>query len=375
MSRSRNVWRIWCAPGLEELVTEEIAELTGAAPRSAHAGVTARLSDREAMVTLVWSRLAERVLVQAASFEARDVGGLSDGLTAIGWDAWCRPEVPLRLRVDVSRSALRNEGAVATEVATAIGRRSGARPVAVGEGDDTPTQLVDVSVRRNRVLVWVDATGEGLDRRRWRLATAKAPLRTTLAAAALRASRWDRRAPLLDPFCGSGTVVVEAARWAAALPPAVDRRYGIERWPSFEGGTWASAATRPSAVEPANPMIVARDRDAGAVRAARGNLERAGVDAAVTTEQGAISGASPPVRSPVGWIVSNPPWGERTREGRDPRDVWAAFGHLLADHFAGWRVAVLSPSTHLVDAMDLPHQVAFTTSSGGRRVRLHLADV
>jgi putative N6-adenine-specific DNA methylase len=273
------------------------------------------------------------------------------------------PEVRVRARA----AQLHHTGAVAQRVRDAVAGRAvdpSAEPAGAPAGP-----RVDVLVEGETASVRVDATGEPADRRGWRLATARAPLPPTVAAAALLATGWDGTAPLLDPLCGSGTVGVEAALLAAARPPAVGRRFAVECWPSFAPGTWASAAAppRPAAAPPA-PVLLS-DRDAGAVEAAEGNAARAGVADRVTVARAALASAADRAAGlPPGWLVTNPPWGDRLGGG-DPRDLHAALGALVRG-LDGWRVAVVAADPATARHVGLPLTTAWRTTVGGTRVAL-----
>lgn len=207
-----------------------------------------------------------------------------------------------------------------------------------------------------------DASGDILARRGWRLESAKAPLRETLAAGLIRASGWDRTSPLLDPFCGSGTIAIEAALMAAGRGPHVpSREFAFEKWKGFEV---PAEAPGPSTA----PIILASDRDEGAVKAARANAERAGVAGMIEFSVRAVSAIDAPPGP--GWVVTNPPYGVRVSEGKEIRTLYAAFGDALRAQCGGWKVALLAPSGPLPSATGLKIKPAFSTLNGGLSVRV-----
>jgi putative N6-adenine-specific DNA methylase len=217
----------------------------------------------------------------------------------------------------------------------------------------------------------VDTSGEPLHRRGHRQQTGKAPLRETLAAALLQASGWDAASPLIDPFCGAGTIPIEAALLARQRAPGRTRRFAFESWRDFDAPAWqrllAVADARGAAVAQL-PPILASDRDAGAVAATRANAERAGIAGDLEISQRALSALAPPPGP--GWIVTNPPYGVRLGSSGDLRNLHAAFGRLLRERCGGWQVALLAPNARLAAAAGLPLEPQRELLHGGLRLAL-----
>ena len=372
------------APGLERLCAAELADLGIAVGAVTPRTVPFRASTRDLYRANVWLRTATRVLLRLAKFPARTFGALQDGVAAIEWTPYLPAGWPVRVVVDSRGSRLFHEGAVRERVAAVLHAAAGAVP-ATTDGPDV--QRVRVRVVADRVSVDLDTSGEPLHRRGWRLATAKAPVAPTIAAAVLRAAGWRPDLPLLDPLCGAGTIPIEAALLQAGRPPAVGRGWAFQHWPSFQPGTWASVAgeVRAAATTAPGAPLVGSDRDDGAVAAARGNADRAGVGDRVTFATAALSAApaalaaattTPDAREatpPAGWVVTNPPWGDRVRGGRDLRDLYAALGAVVREQLPGWGLAVLTADPAL--ARHTGHELTprLTTTSGGRRVHLLVA--
>lgn len=353
--------------GLEPVTARELAAL-GSPGRPAGPGrVQFRATTRQLYLATLMLRTAERVLVRVATFPAERFDQLERGLDTVDWAAWVGPHQPVAVRVTSRASGLWHTGAVADRVRGRVHDRTG-QPA--GSPDDGPPAVLHVRITHDRVVVHVDAAGEALSRRGWRLATAKAPLRPTLAAALLLAAGWDGGRSLVDPFCGSGTIAVEAARLARGLPPTHGRDLALERWPCFEPGTWAAVrGTVAGRVrDPAPAQIVATDRDAGAVAAATGNAGRAGVEADVEVRTGVLSALEPPP-GPPGWLVTNPPYGQRVRSRHDLRDLYAAVGNLVRRRFPGWGVGLLVADPALAAETHLALEERLRTRSGGLPVR------
>jgi putative N6-adenine-specific DNA methylase len=185
----------------------------------------------------------------------------------------------------------------------------------------------------------------------------------------LIASGWDSASPLLDPFCGSGTIAIEAARMALGIPPGRDRRFAFMDWPGFDRARWEYVLGETARGASGDvPIIMASDRDAGAIRMARANAERSGVADRIRFERLSVSEISPPAGP--GWVVTNPPWGVRTDNGKDLRDLYARLGDVLRERCPGWRVAILSGDKRLLDRTRLELDSSLALVDGGLRVRL-----
>jgi len=215
----------------------------------------------------------------------------------------------------------------------------------------------------------MDSSGALLHRRGYRLATAKAPLRETLASTMLMASGWDALSPFLDPFCGSGTLPIEAALLARRVPAGHLRRFAFMDWPNFDSKFWEELLGHASkAVASDFPRIIASDRDAGAIQAAQANAERAGVADCIEFSCKAISAIDPPPGP--GWVVTNPPYGVRLKKTNDLRDLYAQLGKVLRTRCPGWRVTLLCDRVQLIRSTGLEFDRGISMMNGGLKVRL-----
>jgi len=259
-------------------------------------------------------------------------------------------------------------------VAKAISERMG-RTSPLHKLDDEsndPPQLVVVRLVDDRCTVSVDSSGVLLHKRGYRQAVAKAPLRETLAAGILLASGWNRVAPLLDPFCGSGTVPIEAALMALGIPPGSRRRFAFMGWPGYDEQLWNSLITSETKTTGDLPPILGSDRDAGAIRMSHENAERAGVAGFIEFKCQAISAITPPIlpQDGPGWVVTNPPYGLRGSAGGDLRNLYAQFGHVLREKCPGWKVAVLCSDPALLGQIQVKMDTSLGLVNGGVHVRL-----
>jgi putative N6-adenine-specific DNA methylase len=231
------------------------------------------------------------------------------------------------------------------------------------------SQLIVVRILHDICTISVDSSGDHLHRRGYKLAVARAPLRETLAAGMILAAGWDAASPLLDPFCGSGTIPIEAALLGLRIPPGRARRFQFQAWPGYDSTRWGELLrTAESQQRSAIPSILASDRDAGAVAMSQANAGRAGVAGFVKFSQRAVSAIEPPPGP--GWVVTNPPYGVRVRENKDLRDLYAQFGHVLRARCPGWRVALLCNDDRLLSQTRLPFDNRLPLVNGGIAVRL-----
>jgi len=336
-------------------------------------------------------RTASRILVRLGEFYTAAFSELRKKAGRLPWEHYLAPGQPVALRVTCHKSKLYHSDAVAERVAGAIADRLGqASLFTTKRGDDetvettrrvvsTHAQLIVVRLMRDKCTISMDSSGALLHQRGYRLATAKAPLRETLAAGMLFASGWDKASPFLDPFCGSGTIAIEAALMARNIAPGRARRFSFMDWPNFDAALWQSlletAETRDDSPRSeaerdraSLPPIMASDRDAGAIEAAQANAAHAGVADCIEFSRRAVSAIEPP--SSPGWVVTNPPYGVRVSSDKDLRNLYAQFGNVLRAKCPGWHVAMLSGSAQLQKSVGLKFDDGVPLVNGGLKVRL-----
>jgi putative N6-adenine-specific DNA methylase len=368
------------APGLEPFALSEALAL-GLPARVEEGGLGWRGDIRSVLAANVGLRVASRILVRLASFEARSFAELERHARRIPWSGVVEAGATVRFRVTCRKSRLYHSDAVAQRLADAVervvpGTRAIGSSVADEDAAAEPSAQFVVRLFRDRCVISADASGELLHRRGYRLATAKAPLRETLAAALLAASEWDGSAPLVDPFCGSGTIPIEGALLARRMPPGAMRSFAVERWPGVSPALVREvrAGLERGGAGALPGVITGSDRDAGAIESARANADRAGVADSLSLHVQALSALVLPdaVR---GWIVTNPPYGVRVGDSARVRDLWGRLGRVLRERAPGWRVTLLSPSPALERQLQLTTRVVAHTSNGGLPVRIVMADV
>ena len=371
-SQSRYDAFVITAPGLEPLAVAELRALGASDLRVTEGGATYTATRRSLYEANLHLRTASRIVVRAAEFGARSFHELERLARTVPWEAFISPNLGVALRVTCRKSRLYHSDAVAERVAGAITSRLSTIRIGDDEGDESETerQLVLVRFFHDRCTISIDSSGPLLHLRGYRQATAKAPMRETLAAAALLASGWHGDAPLLDPMCGSGTIPIEGAMIARRIPPGLGRRFAFDRWPDFDAATWQSVvdAAR-SAILPSSPVrILGSDRDTGAVQAATENAARASVPDDVELSVRPISAIDPPAAE--GWLVSNAPYGVRVGERHQLKNLYAQLGNVVRSKCPGWHIALVTADPMLERQLRLPLTPVLRTSNGGIKVRV-----
>ena len=221
----------------------------------------------------------------------------------------------------------------------------------------------------NLCTISIDTSGESLHKRGHKEAIGKAPMRETMASLFLRQCGYDGREPVVDPMCGSGTFVIEAAEIAANLNPGRSRRFAFEQLTSFDAATWKRLRDSSQSVKPALRFF-GSDRDAGAIKMSRANAGRAGVTEFTVFQHHAVSDLTPPP-GPPGLVIVNPPYGTRIGDKKPLFNLYSAIGKTLSTRFAGWRVGLITTDTSLAKATGLPFAPpGRPVSHGGLNVRL-----
>ena len=293
----------------------------------------------------LWLRAAERVQVVVEEFECTDLGAFFDRVRALDWPAWVAYDAAFPVAARSVKSGLSHvptlqrlaKKAIAEALCEARGDAPGSPVPEVG-----PAAPIEVNVRRDRVSLLLDTTGEGLHRRGYRDLTGAAPLKETLAAGIVLLSVWDRDRPLLDPCCGTGTLVIEAALLGRNMAPGLRRSFAAEGWPLVPPEVWAAARSEAEAaiLPPLDGPLQGGDVDRNAVSAARRHAERAGVGADCHFQRRPIAEAG--AKAKWGVLLANPPYGERLGDEAAADAVHADLAALLG-RLETWSGCVLTP--------------------------------
>ena len=393
-----------CAKGLEYLLADELALLGCSKVTAALAGVNAHGALADASRAVLWSRLASRVLWPLAEFECPDEEALYDGVRAIPWhehlDASCTIAVDAHLSGEAITHTRYAAQRVKDGIVDDLRERTGARP---SVDLAAPMVRVALSLRQQRsasgterkgvATISLDLGGGSLHRRGWRQAQGAAPLKENVAAAMLVRGGWPALAAaggaLLDPMCGSGTLLIEGAAMAADVAPGL-QRFGDRlptRWFGFDATAWRREVREAKERATAGRARLGRvcfgsDRDPKAIEAARRNVEAAGLDAHVALEVRPVSSLE---RAPAeqGLVATNPPYAERmaavigSAEGGTMERTAALYrelGTTLTEVVPSWRASILCGTTELARATTLRAKKKYQLFNGALECALIVCD-
>ena len=301
------------ARGTENVLTEEFLELGFEGVVHVRGGVAFSGPDSEGWRACLESRIAQRIQTPVARFACRTQEELYEGARGVDWTQWLNPKKTLSVSAFCMDSEIKHTNFAALKVKDAvvdqIRDKLGDRPSV--SRDDADVQIF-LHLSANRATLYLDLAGVPLFKRGYRRDTGEAPLKETLAAAMLRLARWDRKQPLIDPMCGSGTIAIEAALWAGNVAPGLMRKqFGFERWADFDAMCISRLAKLRGELRAKahgqTPRIIASDSDPAVLEIARMNARNAGVKLAF--RQAAVQELrefNPPVI-----LVTNPPYGDR----------------------------------------------------------------
>ena len=304
-----------CAAGVEELLADEVHQITGLTGHdllTGRGGVIVHSSWREAQRLNLYSRLSQRVLVQLSHTPYRSEADLYQAASEVAWEIWFTPKQTFKIDITAQHSPLKSLNFAALKIKDAVADRFRAKR---GERPSVNTQWPDVRLFAHltpeHLTLYIDTSGEPLFKRGWREDKGDAPLKETLAAAMIAASGWDARMPLYDPCCGSGTIVIEAAQIACGIAPGSQRRFGFEKLLPFQNHVWQGLREEARSVEHApDAPVFGSDVAHRMVDFAQRNAQRAGVQHAVQLRGGDALQRMPPSETP-GLMLLNPPYGER----------------------------------------------------------------
>jgi putative N6-adenine-specific DNA methylase len=317
--------------------------------------------------------------------KARDFAPMRRSLAKLSWSGFVPRDRALRIDVSTSHCRLYHTGALAETLELAITdcvgdlpkreKQAHAQTQAETNDDDHCTRIL-LRGQDDRFTASIDSSGVLLHRRGWRLEAGRAPLRETLAAGVLALCEYDPALPLVDPMCGAGTIAIEAAAMARKIPPGLGRAFAFERWPAHDAQAWQRLRESVPNVSAAHApaIIVASDRDTGAVEVARRNAARAQVE--VDIRFAVADFGRDEIPTPPGLVVINPPYGHRLGQRAQALHLGRDIGQTLREHYPGWRVGILCPDSQFVAAVAAgarrPPAKTHVLRNGGLRVHLAL---
>ena len=318
-------------------------------------------------------RTASRIVVRLGEFYAAAFSELRKKASRLEWEQYLRPGQAVEIKVTCHKSRLYHSDAVAERVKGAIEDRLHQAPKAAEKGKFA--QIILVRLVNDLCTISIDTSGELLYKRGYRQAVAKAPLRETLAAGLLYAANWQSDTPLVDPFCGSGTIPIEAALIARNIAPGINRRFAFMNWPTYQNDLFAGFIENArKEIRTTDLLFYGSDRDRGAIDMATANAARTGVNGNIQFACHSVSDL--PHFDPPGSVITNPPYGMRVTSSKDLRNLYASFGKILRTSYPGWKIGVLCSEEGLIAALELgPAQKVIHLLNGGIPVKFSLYSI
>jgi len=361
---------------MEPLLAVELQELGAVQVQTDRAGVWFEGELETGYRACLWSRCASRILLELSRFPASDPQDIYRGVGRIDWSVHLAPEGTLAVDCTAGKTPITHTHFAALKVKDAVADQFregfGLRPSVDLERPDLRLHL---HLEGEEGALSLDLAGESLHRRGYRQEGLAAPLKENLAAAILLRAGWPAIARggggLLDPLCGSGTLLIEGALMAAQSPPGWGRGYwGFQGWKGHQPQSWETLLAQAGPLRAAGlerlPLIRGCDADPRAIAAARANAARAGLEGRIHFEQGAFAQMGP--QGLPGLVVANPPYGERLGQERELARLYLQLGQVLKERFGGWQVALFAGNAEL--RLPLRPRRSYTLYNGPLRCRL-----
>ncbi|MBF0691919.1 bifunctional 23S rRNA (guanine(2069)-N(7))-methyltransferase RlmK/23S rRNA (guanine(2445)-N(2))-methyltransferase RlmL [Providencia alcalifaciens] len=360
------------ARGLEELLKTELEALGASQCKVAQGGVYFQADDRVMYQSLLWSRLASRILLPLNDFDVYSDLDLYLGVQTIDWSEIFSVDDTFVVHFTGTNEEIRNSQYGALKVKDAIVdsfvRKLDQRPdVARQEADIR----INVYLNKERASVALDLSGDSLHIRGYRDLAGQAPLKETLAAAIISRSGWQKNTPMVDPMCGSGTLLIEAAMIAADRAPGLYRQHwGFNAWLKHNPELWREVVTEAQVrfrqgLKDTTSRFYGFDIDKRVLDMARANARRAGLQDLITFNHGDAAALENPVKTDIkGTIISNPPYGERLESEPALIALHSQFGRVVKARFPGWRLSIFSASPELLSCLQLRSEREFKAKNG-----------
>ena len=360
------------ARGFEELLKSELTELDAQDAKVAQGGVHYWADDETLYRTLLWSRLSSRILlpiVQAKVFSDLD---LYSAVVGVNWLDYFDEKVHFFVDFNGTNQEIRHTQFGAMRVKDGIvdyfERHGRARP---NVDKEQPDIRIHAYLNRDDVVLSLDLSGDALHMRGYREDTGKAPLRETLAAAIVLRSGWRKGTPLVDPMCGSGTLLIEAAQMEAQIAPQLYRlHWGFDFWQGHNQAVWEKVKEEALALAEAEkqrenpPHFYGFDLDHRVLQKAKQNAKNAGVAHLMQWQQGDVATIKNPSPNVAGTVICNPPYGERLGTTPALIALYSVFGQRLKQQFAGWNASIFSGEPSLLDCLRLRSHRQFKAKNG-----------
>ena len=366
---------VTCPRGLEAPLSQELEQFKCQDIRAVDGGVACKGGMEQVYRINLHSRTASRVLLRLTKSGYRSEQDIYKAAKNIRWTDWFDLEQTFKVKVEGKRAQVKSLDFVGLKIKDAVcdvfRDACGARP---SVGKIRPDIRIHAFIDERDIQIFIDTSGEALFKRGYRQDTGEAPMRENLAAGLLLLAGYDGTQPFQDPFCGSGTIVIEAAWIATRRAPGLMRRFGFEKLKNFDAALWkklqheAEAQTRP-----APAPISGSDNDRHMIRAAVANAQAAEVDTFIRFEVKDVQDTRP--NGEGGILISNPPYGVRLAEVQALQALYPQLGAWLKQHYAGWLAGMFTGDRDMPKFMRLSPKRKIPLYNGNLDCRLFLMDM
>lgn len=366
---------VTCPRGLEAPLSQELEQLKCQDIRAVDGGVACKGGVEQVYRINLHSRTASRVLLRLTKSGYRNEQDIYKAAKNIRWTDWFDLEQTFKVKVEGKRAQVKSLDFVGLKIKDAVcdvfRDACGARP---SVGKIRPDIRIHAFIDERDIQIFIDTSGEALFKRGYRQDTGEAPMRENLAAGVLLLAGYDGTQPFQDPFCGSGTIVIEAAWIATRRAPGLMRRFGFEKLKNFDAALWKKLQHEAETqIRPASAPISGSDNDRHMIRAAVANAQAAEVDTFIRFEVKDAQDTRP--NGEGGILISNPPYGVRLAEVQALQALYPQLGTWLKQHYAGWLAGMFTGDRDMPKFMRLSPKRKIPLYNGNLDCRLFLMDM
>ena len=366
---------VTCPRGLEAPLSQELEQLKCQDIRAVDGGVACKGGMEQVYRINLHSRTASRVLLRLTKSGYRNEQDIYKAAKNIRWTDWFDLEQTFKVKVEGKRAQVKSLDFVGLKIKDAVcdvfRDACGARP---SVGKIRPNIRIHAFIDERDIQIFIDTSGEALFKRGYRQDTGEAPMRENLAAGLLLLAGYDGTQPFQDPFCGSGTIVIEAAWIATRRAPGLMRRFGFEKLKNFDAALWKKLQHEAETqIRPAPAPISGSDNDRHMIRAAVANAQAAEVDTFIRFEVKDAQDTRP--NGEGGILISNPPYGVRLAEVQALQALYPQLGAWLKQHYAGWLAGMFTGDRDMPKFMRLSPKRKIPLYNGNLDCRLFLMDM
>ena len=366
---------VTCPRGLEAPLSQELEQFKCQDIRAVDGGVACKGGMEQVYRINLHSRTASRVLLRLTKSGYRNEQDIYKAAKNIRWTDWFDLEQTFKVKVEGKRAQVKSLDFVGLKIKDAVcdvfRDACGARP---SVGKIRPDIRIHVFIDERDIQIFIDTSGEALFKRGYRQDTGEAPMRENLAAGLLLLAGYDGTQPFQDPFCGSGTIVIEAAWIATRRAPGLMRRFGFEKLKNFDAALWKKLQHEAETqIRPAPAAISGSDNDRYMIRAAVANAQAAEVDTFIRFEVKDAQDTRP--NGEGGILISNPPYGVRLAEVQALQALYPQLGAWLKQHYAGWLAGMFTGDRDMPKFMRLSPKRKIPLYNGNLDCRLFLMDM